>query len=162
MQLLPFTAGGLAYAIAATQVVEVLPFIPARPVPTLPGYVLGMMTYRGRMIAVVDLPRRLTGEAAKPLLSTRLIVVEYAAPGNAGTPRGTVCRLGLVAENMVSTFRSEDAETVFGTMHLDSAPYLGRILRLNGTTVHTLVVENLLPAELASGLVPSQTAEPSP
>lgn len=162
MQLLTFTAGGLAYAIEATKVVEVLPSVPVRPVPTLPEYVLGMMTYRGGMIAVIDLPRRLTGEAAKPLLSTRLIVVECAPRPDADPTRTAGCRLGLVAENMVSTFRSEDAETVFGTMHLASAPYLGRILRLNGTTVHMLIVENLLPTELATGLFPSQGAKPLP
>lgn len=160
MQLLTFTAGGLAYAIEATKVVEVLPSVPVRPVPTLPEYVLGMMSYRGGMIAVIDLPRRLTGEAAKPLLSTRLIVVECTARG--GPAPAGASRLGLVAENMVSTFRSEDAETIFGTMNLESAPYLGRILRLNGMTVHMLIVENLLPAELATGLIPSLGAKPQP
>lgn len=160
MQLLTFTAGGLAYAIEATKVVEVLPSVPVRPVPKLPDYVLGMMTYRGGMIAVIDLSRRLTGEAAKPLLSTRLIVVECAAPRDADSARTGGSRLGLVAENMVSTFRFADAETVFGTMHLESAPYLGRILRLDGMTVHLLIVENLLPAELVSGLLPPQGAKP--
>lgn len=162
MQLLTFTAGGLTYAIEVTKVVEVLPSVPVRPVPTLPEYVLGMMSYRGAMIAVIDLPRRLTGEAAKPLLSTRLIVVECSPRRGVEPAAVGGNRLGLVAENMVSTFRSEDAETVFGTMHLESAPYLGRILRLHGMTVHMLVVENLLPAEIATGLIPSQGAKPQP
>lgn len=158
MQLLTFTAGGLMYAIGARTVVEVLPTVPVRPVPHLPDYVLGMIAYRGRMIPVIDLPRRLTGAPARPLLSTRLIVVEVA--GTAGGEGGPA-RLGLIAENMVSTVGSEDAETVFPQMQLDSAPYLGRILRLGGQTVHMLVVERLLPSGVASGLL-AAAVEPAP
>ncbi|MEN9665780.1 MAG: hypothetical protein RLZZ326_2143, partial [Planctomycetota bacterium] len=47
-------------------------------------------------------------------------------------------------------------------MCLESSPYLGRILRLNGQTVHMLVVENLLPADLASGLFTATPEPPSP
>lgn len=153
MQLLTFTAGGQTYAISAKAVVEVLPMVPVRPVPRLPAYVPGMIAYRGRMIPVIDLSHRLTGEPARALLSTRLIVVEPAA--DAGSPLGSAARLGLVAENMVSTVRSEDAETAFPGMNLDSAPYLGRILRLGGRTVHLLVVERLLPPDVAAGLFPA-------
>jgi hypothetical protein len=70
--------------------------------------------------------------------------------------------LGIVAENMVSTLRSDDVDMVFPTMHLESSPYLGRILRLNGQTVHMLIVENLLPAELALGLFEAAPESPSP
>lgn len=159
MQLLTFTAGGLVYAIGAKTVVEVLPTVPVRPVPHLPDYVLGMVAYRGRMLPVIDLPRRLTGVPARALLSTRLIIVEVA--GSAVSETGPA-RLGLIAENMVSTVRSEDAETVFPQMQLESAPYLGRILRLGGQTVHLLVVERLLPAGVASGLFAAavEPAEP--
>ena len=71
-------------------------------------------------------------------------------------------RLGIVAENMVSTLRSDNVDMVFPTMHLESSPYLGRILRLNGQTVHMLIVENLLPAELASGLFAAAPEPPLP
>jgi len=159
MQLLTFTAGGLVYAIGATSVVEVLPTVPVRPVPQLPDYVLGMVAYRGRMIPVIDLPRRLTGDPARALLSTRLIIVEVAGgPSGEGGP----ARLGLIAENMVSTVRSEDAETVFPQMQLEAAPYLGRILRLGGQTVHMLVVERLLPTGVASGLLAAAVEPTTP
>ena len=159
MQLLTFTAGGLVYAIAARTVVEVLPTVPVRPVPHLPDDVLGMVAYRGRMIPVIDLPRRLTGSPARALLSTRLIIVEIpGAQGGEAVP----ARVGLIAENMVTTVGSEDAETVFPQMQLESAPYLGRILRLGGQTVHMLVVERLLPSGVASGLLAAALEPPPP
>ena len=148
MQLLSFTAGGQTYAIEAAAVVEVLPAVPVRPLPHVPDYVLGVVAYRGRMIPVIDVPRRLAGEAARQRLSTRLIVVE---PPGEGGPLPSL--LGLVVENMVATVRAEDAETVFPAMHLESARYLGKILRLRGQTIQMLVVEHLLPAGLATGQV---------
>lgn len=147
MQLLSFTAGGQTYAIEAASVVEVLPAVPIRPIHRLPEYVLGVVAYRGRMLPVIDLPRRLAGEASRPRLSTRLIVVETTVPGTA-----EAARLGLMVENMVAMVRAEDADTVFPSMRLESVPYLGRILRLKGETIHLLIVEKLLPPELASGL----------
>ena len=162
MQLLTFTAGGQTYAIEATCVMEVLPAVPARMVPGLPDYVLGVVGYRGRLIPVIDLAKRLTDEFSARRLSTRLLVVEVPwrerSESSQSSPKA---RLGIVAENMVSTLRSDDVDMVFPTMHLESSPYLGRILRLNGQTVHMLIVENLLPAELASGLFAAAPEPPS-
>ena len=163
MQLLTFTAGGQTYAIEAKSVVEVLPAVPVRAVPRLPDYVLGVVGYRGRLIPVIDLAKRLTDEFSVRRLSTRLLVVEFTEREPSEKPfRATTARLGIVAENMVSTLRSEDVDTLFPAMRLDHSPYLGRILRLNGQTVHMLVVESLLPAELVSGLFAATPEPPSP
>ena len=153
MQILVLNAGDQAFAIDAGMVVEVLPMVPVKPVPRLPDYVLGMLTYRGEMIPVVDLARRLAGGFAARRLSTRMIVVQFDPTGIDGVriPRRGV-RMGLVGENIVSTHSSADAETLFPAMHLEDAPYLGKILRLEGRTVQMLVVGNILPAELSAGL----------
>lgn len=146
MQILSFTAGEQTYAIEAASVVEVLPAVPVRPIPAMPEYLLGVVAYRGAMIPVIDVPRRLVGEPSRQRLSTRLVIVDVPRGGE-GTSR-----LGLVVENMVTTLRADDAESVFPAMHLESAPYLGRILRLRGQTVQMLLVEHLVPAGLATGL----------
>jgi len=162
MQLLTFTAGGQTYAIEATSVVEVLPAVPVRVVPRLPDYVLGVVGYRGMLIPVIDLAKRLTDEFSSRRLSTRLLVVEFPwRERSESSLPSSKARLGIVAENMVSTLRSDDVDMVFPTMHLESSPFLGRILRLNGQTVHMLIVENLLPAELASGLFAAAPEPPS-
>lgn len=148
MHLLTFTAGGQTYAIEATSVVEVLPNVPLRPLPRVPEYVAGVFGYRGRMIPVVDLSRRLTGTPAVSRLSTRLIVVEFAGGAAAGR-----ARLGILAENVVSTSGIGDGETVFPSLHLETAPYLGRILRLQGQNVQMLLAEHLLPPAITASLL---------
>jgi len=163
MQLLTFTAGGQTYAIESKNVVEVLPAVPVRAVPKLPDYVLGVVGYRGRLIPVIDLAKRLTDEFSARRLSTRLLIVEFPKREPIASPHPpSTARLGIVAENMVSTLRSEDVDTLLPAMGLENSPYLGRILRLNGQTVHMLVVENLLPANLASGMFAATLEAPSP
>ena len=55
MQLLTFTVAGQTYAIESRRVVEVLPLVPARPIPHPPAYIRGIFTYRGRLVPLVDL-----------------------------------------------------------------------------------------------------------
>ena len=59
MQLLTFTVAGETYAIESRAVVEVLPLVPARPLPLAPDYVRGVFTYRGGLVPLVDLARRM-------------------------------------------------------------------------------------------------------
>ena len=158
MQLLTLTVGGQTYALEARNVVEVLPLIPPRPVPLVPDYVLGVITYRGMLVPVIDLGLRLGHRGVETRLSTRLIVVEFVVPrrreqssdGEASQPHKA--HLGLAAENVISTCPSEDADTALPMKELDPVPFFGRLLRLRGAAVHLLVVEHLLPPELLDGL----------
>jgi chemotaxis-related protein WspB len=154
MQLLTFTVAGEPYAIESRRVVEVLPLVPARPIPHTPGYVRGVFTYRGSLVPLIDLGRRLDDVALEERLSTRVIVVEYLPPG-AAKP----ARLGLVAENVISIIAAERAETSLPSLELEAAPFLGRILRIDGRTVQVVDVDRLLPADLAAGLFPAPVAE---
>lgn len=157
MQLLTFTVAGESYAIESRRVVEVLPLVPARPIPHTPGYVRGVFTYRGSLVPLVDLGRRLGDVALEERLSTRVIVVAYRPPA-AAQP----ARLGLVAENVISIVAAERAETSLPALELASAPFLGRILRIDGRTLQVVDVDRLLPADLAAGLFPAPPAEATP
>ena len=157
MQLLTFTVAGESYAIESRRVVEVLPLVPARPIPHTPGYVRGVFTYRGSLVPLVDLGRRLNDVSLEERLSTRVIVVEYMPPG---TPRPA--RLGLVAENVISIIAAERADTSLPALELESAPFLGRILRIDGRTIQVIDGDRLLPEDLAAALFPAPTAEATP
>ena len=150
MQLLTLTVAGQDYAIESRRVVEVLPLVPARPLPRTPAYVRGIFTYRGGLVPLVDLGVRLADQPPAERLSTRVIVADFLAPG-AATPR----RLGLVAEHVVSIRSAEDAETSLPPLDLPAAPYLGRLFRLGGRTVQLIEIDRLLPDELAAGLFPT-------
>ncbi|RLS81203.1 MAG: chemotaxis protein CheW, partial [Planctomycetota bacterium] len=81
MQLLTFNVAGQTYAIESRRVIEVLPLVPARPIPHMPNYIRGIFTYRGRLVPLVDLALLLAVGRLQERLSTRVIVVEYAAAG---------------------------------------------------------------------------------
>jgi chemotaxis-related protein WspB len=154
MQLLTFSVAGQPYAIESRQVIEVLPLVPARPLPQAPDYLLGIFTYRGRLMPLVDLARRLGAPPPAARLSTRVIVVEIDA--EPGTDRGcgtAPLRLGLVAENVVAVRSADEAGAMLPPLRLPGAEYLDRALRIGGETVQVIDVHKLLPAELTAGLV---------
>jgi chemotaxis-related protein WspB len=156
MQLLTFTVAGQDYAVESRRVVEVLPLVPARPLPRMPDYMRGIFTYRGGLVPLVDLGLRLADRPPTERLSTRVIVVDLGTP--AGCPPR---RLGLVAENVISIRSAGDADAALPALDLKAAPFLGRILRLGGRTVQLIEVDRLLPDELATGLFPA-AAEAGP
>lgn len=153
MQLLTFSLAGQPYAIEARLVTEVLPLVPSRPIPQVPDYVLGIFTYRGELVPLVDLGRRIGAGPPTERLSTRVIVVEFSLPVRDAGPRRA--RLGLVAENVIAIHGTEQAEASLPPLQLPSAPYLGRVLRLGGGTVQVIDVARLLPEPLLDGLFPA-------
>lgn len=162
MHILTFTVAGQPYAIPSRKVLEVLPLVPARPVPLLPDYVSGVFTYRGQLVPLVDLGRRFGAPAAEHAdrrrLSTRVIIVEFAGPAPSADAPSAVApprmlRLGLVADDVVSIQETTGAEAAPAESSMTHAPFLGRLLRLPGGTVQMVVVEFLLPADLVQGLV---------
>lgn len=156
MQLLTFTVAGQAFAIESRRVVEVLPLIPARPIPHTPDYVRGIFTYRGRLVPLVDLGLRFaTGQLAERL-STRVIVVEATIAGQESQ------MLGLVAENVIAICSAEDAEASLPPLDFHQAPFLGKILRIGGRTIQVIQIEHLLPAAVSTGLVPAPTTASDP
>jgi chemotaxis-related protein WspB len=165
MQLLTFSIAGEPYAIEARLVIEVLPLVPARPIPQVPEYVLGIFTYRGDLVPLVDLGRRLGSGPPLQRLSTRVIVVEFRpgllSPGDSRRPDEVpLVRLGLVAENVIAIRGAEEAEASLPPLQLAFAPYLGQVLRLGGGTVQMIDVTKLLPAELLTGLCPASSPQP--
>ncbi|MFM8378045.1 MAG: chemotaxis protein CheW [Planctomycetia bacterium] len=160
MQILTFTVAGQPYAIPSRTVLEVLPLVPARPLPLLPPFLPGVFTYRGHLVPLVDLARRFGAPAADPAvrrLSTRVIVVEFPLPTPperaeaADSPRRA--RLGLVADNVISIQTVPDDQAGSTSSDGERAPFLGRLLRLDGRTVQMVAVERLLPHDLLTDLV---------
>ncbi|MFN9368403.1 MAG: chemotaxis protein CheW [Planctomycetia bacterium] len=159
MQLLTFTVAGQTYAIESRQVVEVLPLVPARPLPRTPDFVRGIFTYRGRLVPLVDLGLRLADAPPAERLSTRVIVVRYQP---ADTPANPAALLGLVAEHVVSICGSEQADIVAQAPEIPDAGFLGRLLRIRGRTIQVIDANRLLPPEFAAGLFPRAAAETTP
>ena len=130
---LVFYIGDERYALAATDVVEVLPRLPLKPIAQAPAWVAGVFAYRDRMIPVIDISAMTFGTEAVARTSTRLVLVNY---------RGQL--LGLLLEQASNTLRCDPAD--FQPYGLDNrdAPYLGPVRKDEAGLVQWLSVDDLL------------------
>ena len=119
---LVFNIGAERFALKATEVAEVLPRLPLKPIPHAPVWVAGIFAHRGALVPVIDLSALTFGTAAQARTSTRLVLVNYQ-PQPWAEPR----RLGLILEQATDTLRCDPAE--FQPYGLDNrqAPYLGPV-----------------------------------
>ncbi|WP_338479859.1 chemotaxis protein CheW [Pseudomonas trivialis] len=117
-----FHIGSERFALKATEVAEVLPRLPLKPIAHAPAWVSGIFAHRGALVPVIDLSALTFGTAAQARTSTRLVLVNYQ-PQSWAAPR----RLGLILEQATDTLRCDPAE--FKPYGLDNreAPYLGPV-----------------------------------
>ncbi len=121
MLFLLFQLGRDRYALEASRVVEVLPFVALKQIPSAPRGVAGLFVYRGRPVPAVDLCELTLGRPAAERLSTRIVVVNY--PDAAGQNH----LLGLVAENATEIVHKREQDFVEPGVRVGTAPYLGRV-----------------------------------
>lgn len=138
MLMLLFQVGDDHYALEAQQVVEVIPLVKLRTLHQAPTAIAGLFYYQDKIVPVLDLGEKLGGRACKPLLSTRIALVR--------TVRGedTSPLLGLMAENVVETLQSTEADQTDLAIPMTTAPYLGTLLMHQQTLIQRLHVDQLL------------------
>lgn len=118
MLALAFRAGDADLALAARDIVEVLPRVPLRAPVLAPPAVIGLLSFRGTLTPVVDLCLLVAGRPAARQLGSRIIVVEIRTP--------SASRLvGLLAEDVCELVNSTDLAT---GLQLAEHPWLGRHL----------------------------------
>jgi len=130
MLVLLLRVGDRRYGLAAHDVVEVVPCVPLRPAPGAPLWVAGLLPHRDGCAPVIDLTQLLTGAAAAPLLSTRLVLLR----------RGDG---GLIALR---------AEGVTGLTRVDAAAADGAIALEDGGSAQLVGWTDLVPAALHASL----------
>ena len=121
------------YALAATDVVEVLPRLPLKTIAHAPAWVAGVFAHREHMVPVIDISAMTYGSPAVARTSTRLVLVNY---------RGQV--LGLMLEQASDTLRCNPAD--FQPYGLDNrdAPYLGPVRSDQHGLVQWISIDELL------------------
>ena len=149
--------GPLRYALAVSQVVEVLPCVHICPLPHAPPGVVGSFHYHGTPVSVIDLGQHLTGEPAPQRLSTRIIIVERPIAADKAAALGLPpARLGLLVARVLGTRALAPAD--FSRAH--ALEELGPGFSAIATDRHGLIYEldlNLLLATAA----PESCARPT-
>lgn len=140
---LVFHIGSERFALKATEVAEVLPRLPLKPIAHAPLWVAGIFAHRGALVPVIDLSALTFGTSAQARTSTRLVLVNYQPQ-----PWSESRRLGLILEQATDTLRCDPAE--FQPYGLDNqqAPYLGPVREDAQGLMQWISVADLLTAEV--------------
>lgn len=101
---------------------------------------------------MIDLSALLEGVPARPLLSTRLLVVGYVRPDGRSQP------LGLLAEKAVETIMPDKTRCEVQTVAIPEAPYLHGTAEHAGRLIQRLTLEELLPLSVRELLFPDVEA----
>jgi chemotaxis-related protein WspB len=141
-----FQVGKDRYAIRASEVVEVLPLVDLKTVPSAHPSVAGILMYRGKPAPVIDLTRCLSAAAASQRLSTRILVVNYTLDS------GETRMLGLMAERANETIAREESDFTDGGVSNENAPYLGPVAQDSRGLIQWVQTKVLLPPDLQATL----------
>lgn len=148
MLFLLFQLGADRYALAARDVVEVLPLLALKAVPGAPRGVAGLIDYRGTAVPAIDLSALVLGRPAAQRVSTRLLLARY-------TPRaGGERLLALMAERATEMLRREPTDFHPAAVQGEHARYLGPVLSDPSGLIQRVEVNALLTEDVQAALYP--------
>lgn len=149
MLFLVFQLGTCRFALAAAEVVEVLPVVACRPLPhAVPG-IAGLFVYRGTPVPLVDLMQVAFGQPCRRRMSTRIILVNYP-------DEGTSRLLGLLAEQSTEMIRREEADFSSTGVTVENSPYLGPVTRDEQGLIQRMEIDRLLSDEVKAVIFQSE------
>ena len=134
-----FSVGAERYAIAAREVVAVLPRVLLKGIPGTPAWVAGLFSFRGQLVPVLDLSHLSLGTPAQVRTSTRTVVVHFPCADGSRRP------LGLVLEQASDTLRCQPQAFRDYGLATPGSPYLGPVLETANGLVQRIQIDQLLP-----------------
>jgi purine-binding chemotaxis protein CheW len=146
-QLVVFSLGEEEYALPIGRVQEILFYTPPRPVSSGEPWVTGVISLRGKIIAVYDLAARL-GVAREPNADAKIVIVEAGAH-----------RAGIVVDDVAEVLTVSDAdleELPSATEH----ELLEAIAKVDDRLVVLLDLDHLVPGGAAAELAPASAPAP--
>ncbi|MBZ0257444.1 chemotaxis protein CheW [bacterium] len=138
MLALLFSVGANRYALAARDVIEVVPLVQFRPVPKAPPSVVGVFNYRGVITPAIDMRLALEGVASSRMFSTRILIVKSSNDDE-------VQPLGLIVERASDAVSVSPDDTQPSGVTSADAPYLKEIFHYEGEMVQRVDPLLLLP-----------------
>lgn len=151
MKVLLFHIGRDRYGLPLAGIARVLPLLELKQLPLTPEYVAGLMDLHGTPVPVIDLSRLAGLPAAAAQFDTRIVIVDYRAPGGE-----TMHALGLLA-SQVRGIADIDPQGLEDS-GVATAPFLGQVASDADGIVQLVELEQLLPPDVRALLFPSASA----
>ncbi len=115
MLLLLFETGSGRFALDSNEVVEIIPLIKLKKIPSSPGYISGVINYHSEAIPILDLCALTEGTPCREVYSTRIILVHYPLTD------GKEKLVGLIAEKVTDVVRSDQSDKQSSGVFIDEA-----------------------------------------
>jgi len=141
MLLLLFEIDNGRYALDINQIIEIVPLVKLKKIPTTPEYVSGLMNYRGQGIPVIDLNQLIDSVPFEDALSTRIIIVNYPVKGMDDKS------LALIANNVTETVRTKLTKPPPAGVLMDKSLYDGEITPETSDMIQWFDIIKMLPEE---------------
>ena len=138
------------------QIAEVLPLAAPKAIPGAPEWVAGVIERHGTPVPVIDVPQLALGRPARPLRSTRLVLVQY----DTGMRGDDAPLLGLIVEHATHTRRIDAARFADSGIATPNARWLGPVASLEDGLVQRVDAQAMLDAQARALLFPA-AAQPA-
>jgi chemotaxis-related protein WspB len=157
-----FRLGEDRYALAARQIVAVLPLLATRALAGTPAWVSGVLEFRGAIVPTLDLSMLALGRSARARLSTRTVVVEYrpSVPPEQAPAAGSAHWLALILEQATETLNCAPEAFVASGVSTPQARYLGPVMQDARGLIQRVEVAQLLPEAVQALLFNAETNTP--
>ena len=153
MLFLLFKIRNERYCLDVSRIVEVAPMVLFKKIPHAPSYLSGLFNYRGTIVPVIDLSALLYEESCRPLLSTRIILVDYISPGNKHHT------LGLLAEHVTETISRKESDFQAPGVEVEYSRFLGDVIFDAEGMIQRVEVERIPPQTLQEYLFSTEKNE---
>ncbi|CAN7483213.1 chemotaxis protein CheW [Pseudoduganella sp. LjRoot289] len=152
MKLLVFHIGQDRYGLRLGVVQRVLPLMELKRLPLAPAAVAGLMNLHGQPVPVIDLALLAGASPSADQVDTRIVVVDYTPPQEAGDAQAMPPRyaLGLLAERVLGVQEVDDG--ALAESGVQAAPFLGAVAGDRAGIVQLVEPAHLLPPELRAAL----------
>jgi chemotaxis-related protein WspB len=147
MLLLLFETSGGRYALDSRQIIEIIPLLLAKRIPGAPGYVAGIVNYRGTAVPVLDLCAFEGGNPCRILYSTRIIIVNYRLES------GETTLVGLMAERITETIKCRESDVRSSGILLEKKAGLEDGESGQDEIVQLFDAQRMLPADIIQDLL---------
>ncbi len=163
MRAVVFHIGPERFAIDTSSITEVIPGIPARPVPAAHEALIGVVDYRGLVVPVLDLCRLFGRGDCPSRLSNRILVCTLGGDGRQWGDTGEAERLlGILAEDVTRIATLDpDAPGSHPGPETPGVEGLGRILHDADGLLQLVQVEQLIPADVLAAMTRRATEDAS-